>query len=261
MILDYALMDPAGNRTILVRTPVPERRQPGIAAGLMALEPTAEQVGFLGTSPDGLPALRMAGGEFCGNAAMSAAALHILRSGMDRGQVMVAVSGAPEPVTAEIRQLSPTRWQGAVDMPRPLSLGMADLPGVPALPLIAFPGISHIILEADMPRDRAEALVREWCGSLGADTLGLMFLDRAAGTLRPLVYVPAADTLFWESACGSGTSAVGAWMARERGARTELKLAQPGGVLEVAADPSGALRLKGTVRCLYERTASLNIQI
>ena len=43
----YALMDPAGNRTILVISPVPEYLHTTTAAKLMKLEPTAEQAGFL----------------------------------------------------------------------------------------------------------------------------------------------------------------------------------------------------------------------
>ena len=255
----YVLMDPTGNRTILAEGDVPEARQPAAASRLMELEPSAEQVGFLSRS--GGLALRMAGGEFCGNAAMCAAVLHGIRSGLDQGRVSVAVSGAEEPVTVEFSALSGGLWRGQVDMPRPRAVRTVRFSEAGALPVVEFRGISHVILEREMEKAQAETLARQWCRALGADALGLMFLDRAAWRLTPLVYVPGADTLFWESACGSGTSAVGAWMARERGARTELKLAQPGGVLEVAADPSGALRLKGTVRCLYERTASLNIQI
>ena len=43
----YDVLDPTGNITILVRTPVPEADQPDVAAHLMELEPETEQVGFL----------------------------------------------------------------------------------------------------------------------------------------------------------------------------------------------------------------------
>ena len=70
----YSVFDPTGNITALVRDPVAPLQQPVIAAGIMRKHPEVEQVGFV--SFDGaLPALRMAGGEFCGNASMSAAAL------------------------------------------------------------------------------------------------------------------------------------------------------------------------------------------
>ena len=40
--LDYAVMDPTGNITILVTTPVPVSRQPECARALLAAEPAAE---------------------------------------------------------------------------------------------------------------------------------------------------------------------------------------------------------------------------
>ena len=45
----YDVLDPTGNTTILVRTPVPEAEQPAVAASLMKMEPETEQVGFLMT--------------------------------------------------------------------------------------------------------------------------------------------------------------------------------------------------------------------
>jgi len=70
MELHYVLMNPSGNRTILVETPVAKKDYKKIATGLMKAEPTAEQVGFLDiTGPDAYK-LTMAGGEFCGNATM-----------------------------------------------------------------------------------------------------------------------------------------------------------------------------------------------
>jgi diaminopimelate epimerase len=101
----------------------------------------------------------------------------------------------------------------------------------------------------------AEALAKRRCAELHADALGLMFWERGAGRLTPLVYVPAADTLFWENSCGSGTAAVGAYLAKEQGTAVCVSLCQPGGTLEIAASPDGALRLGGTVRCVYEKTA------
>ena len=78
MELDYVLMDPTGNVTALVRTPAPAERQPELARILMDAEPSAEQAGFLSSGGDGADvALRMAGGEFCGNAAMCAGALFL----------------------------------------------------------------------------------------------------------------------------------------------------------------------------------------
>ena len=96
--ISYAVMDPTGNITILVKTPVPAAAQPDCAARLLAAEPAGEQVGFLSPGGDGADlSLRMAGGEFCGNAAMSAAAYFCARRGDRERTVRVRVSGASAP--------------------------------------------------------------------------------------------------------------------------------------------------------------------
>ncbi|MEE3458049.1 MAG: hypothetical protein VZQ82_08420, partial [Lachnospiraceae bacterium] len=62
MSIDYTLLDPTGNTTILVTTPVPAADQPSAAAKLMEAEPAAEQVGFLSREEGFDTVLRMAGG-------------------------------------------------------------------------------------------------------------------------------------------------------------------------------------------------------
>ena len=252
--IKYHVMDPTGNITILVETPVEEASQPFIAAELMQREPEAEQVGFL-TIPEKRAAatgrpdanaseqsvddrtfrdidLRMAGGEFCGNATMSAAAFYAARNGMQEGTVTVRVSGAAEPVPVEICLASAKTacgpdlqiasmpvYRGTVTMPRPVAVTEVKLPDhdqketYRTYPVVHFEGIDHVILEENADRSRAEELAPLWCRELQAEAVGLMFLNRSEGTLTPLVYVPEAGTLVWENSCASGTSAVGAWAA------------------------------------------------
>lgn len=256
--VSYTLLDPTGNMTLLAETPVPEALRPDAARLLMELEPSAEQVGFVSLFPDGAE-LRMAGGEFCGNAAMSAASLYLARSDRGNGNVSVRVSGADEPVSASMTALSGGAWRGAVTMPPPISVRREALPGGRTLPVIRFPGIAHVLLEEEMTPDAAEALAPDWCRELEADALGLLFLDRTRQTLRPLVYVPAAGTLCWESSCASGTAAAGAFLAADAGHAVELSLIQPGGTLSIAAEPDGRLLLTGTVRIIHSASAALPI--
>ena len=247
MKIAYRVFDPTGNITVLVETAVPVEAQPDIAAKLMALEPTAEQVGFLASDGAADIALRMAGGEFCGNATMCAAVCAAEAAGTDAGTFAVRVSGADAPVRAAVARQPDGSLRCTVDMPRPEAIEARMLPGVGEVRVVRFPGISHIVLEEPMPRPLAERNARLWCGALGADALGLLFLDRRTERLTPLVYVPAAGTLFWESSCASGTAAVGAYLARD-GSAVTATLLQPGGELTIAADETGTLRLTGTVR-------------
>ena len=111
--------------------------------------------------------------------------------------------------------------------------------------------------------ERQPDAVNASSGGRPADAVGALPGGRPEylihGRLTPLVYVPAADTLFWESACGSGTSAVAAWMSRQLGKPITVSLQQPGGILTASASQSGSLMLIGTVQYLYERTASVEI--
>lgn len=255
--LRYVLMDPSGNRTILVESPVPVAEQAAVAERLLALDTSAEQVGFLTRCDDSGIALRMAGGEFCGNATMSAAVYYALQTGRTGGTVPVEISGAPEPLDVEIAQDTDGLWRGKVAMPGPVSMDLVTFPEGQKHPVVFFQGIAHVLLFSPMERSAAEEAVISWCSFLQTEALGLMFLDLEQERLTPLVYVPGVNSLYWENACGSGTSAVGAWLAAEKEMPVHLALRQPGGTLEVDADPSGSIFLQGTVVYCYEKTVRL----
>lgn len=252
MRIDYFLLDPTGNRTILVKTPVPAADQPAVAAILMADEPTAEQAGFL-TREEGFDiALRMAGGEFCGNASMCAAVLMALEKGLSEGTMNLRVSGSLEPVKVSVKKRADGSFEGTVAMPRPALIEERELPGTGRRCVVSFDGISHIIMEETPDRKAAEALAFELADFLRADAVGLMFLDLKNETLAPLVYVPGAKTLFWENSCASGTTAVGAYLAMKNGGSAELTLRQPGGALHVRVRADEAPTLTGSVKILKE---------
>ena len=262
--LGYAILDPTGNITALVETPVDPARQPETAAALMARHPQVEQVGFL--SPPAEEAvrgtLRMAGGEFCGNATMSAAALALLNDSPDAGEgprrVLFRVSGAADPVEVRLERETGDSVRAGVKMPPALRIETRPFVYETKrgdLPVVWMEGISHIVIEPGSPfwsllRDRsaAEEAVRNWCQKLGADGLGLMFLDASGARLTPLVYVPGSGTVFWENSCASGTSAAGMVLAARAGETVALSLTEPGGVLRVESDPAGGTWLYGRAR-------------
>lgn len=257
MRLEYFLLDPTGNITILVTSPVPVEKQAYAAARLMNREKNAEQVGFLSNAPSCDIALRMAGGEFCGNAAMCSAVIAADRASLTEGKMRVRVSGAEEPVLAEVSLQKEGRWKGTVEMPKPISCMDMMLPEEGICPVVSFKGISHVIVKREIPPQRAEILARIWCSYLGADALGIMFLDSRAMRLKPLVCVPGAGTLCWENSCASGTAAVGVYLARERGGEARAVVRQPAGDLSIHAGADGSLHLSGTVRILYRKAVEI----
>ena len=291
MKVDYTVLDPTGNITILVTSPVEISLQPPVASKLMELVPEAEQVGFLSEAEGCDIALRMAGGEFCGNASMCAAAYYVNEEGSNTCQVTLHVSGAEGPVAAEIEKLPDGKWRGTVNMPRPQKLEFIDLPGAGELPVVSFDGISHVIYEVsaskpsgsysdvesasdtsashfeadnrldELPisRSEAEALAYDWCRYLGVDALGIMFLNTEASSMTPLVYVPAAGTLFWENSCASGTTACGAYVAARSGRAVSMSLRQPGGSLWIRVSEDRAFVLSGMVRITHSGSADITV--
>lgn len=397
--IKYCIFDPTGNITALVETEVRAADRPPVASAIMAAHPEVEQAGFVvfndsrcadasqgdeaarpaqraaadattraaADAPDAAVSLMMAGGEFCGNATMCAAALYAERRGMPAdGAVKVKVSGAEAPLTVQLeeikgsgacagstvndspraagevgstaaRQLSDESAAGgasgaagnetapaamyaaAVTMPPAIGIekigsaaragseeGAAsgkDAGGAFGLPLVRLQGIDHIIIEPDSgffglkdDSAAAESLIRECCGALGSDCLGMMFLDEpeaqaaaqdgqpdaaeaadgcaekteaaadcaapggtaergGARRMTPLVFVPGADTLFWENSCASGSAAAGIWLAMKAGSPVDVRLHQPAGSLRVESDPAtGRTVLHGTARLLTQNT-------
>lgn len=257
--LKYCIFDPTGNITALVETAVDIADQPAAASHIMELEPDVEQVGFISYEEDpaagGAPvSLRMAGGEFCGNATMCAAALFAIRSGLQGGAVPVKVWGISAPFEVLLERQAALNYSAAVSIPPALDmdeLRLADgmLPGSDSLslPIVRMEGISHVIIEPDsgffgLKDDPAlaETLLRGWCGVLGAECLGMMFLGEGAAIrpMIPLVYVPGADTMFWENSCASGSAAAGMYLAAKAGAPVDVTFDEPAGRLRVESDPA-----------------------
>ena len=246
MNISYTKIDPSGNITLIVDSLVPRSEQSRVAAGLMARDPEAEQVGFLEAPSDPCCSVRlqMMGGEFCGNATLSAAAVVMRQLGMDACDMLIEVSGAPEPVKVAGRISPDGAFGGEVAMPLPESISeYSFLDGFDCytLPLVRFPGICHaIVSDGELAFGKAEAVIGRWCRQAGADALGLMFFDKSAMTLRPLVYVESTGTAVWEGSCASGTSAVASWLSEIDGERAFVRLAQPRGELSASAAYSGS---------------------
>ncbi len=246
MNISYTKIDPSGNITLIVDSFVPRKEQSRVASELMARDAEAEQVGFLEAPSDPCCAVRlqMMGGEFCGNATLSAAAVITRQLGMDSADMLIEVSGAPEPVKVTGAVSAADVFEGEVAMPLPESISECSfLDGFDChtLPLVRFPGICHAIVpDGTLSRERAEALIGTWCRQINAAALGLMFLDRKNSTLRPLVYVESTGSAVWEGSCASGTSAVASYLAEIDGERACVRLTQPRGTLSAAASCEGS---------------------
>ena len=223
MEYSYYKIDPTGNITAIVETPTERNMQCRIAGLIMAADKTIEQVGFL-EKPQSTASVRlqMMGGEFCGNASISAAALMAHQGGIVRGDLALEASGADEPLCVKVQKLDGRKYLGTVAMPLPVGIKTARF-GSHELPVVQFPGISHVICDGSLSVFDAEANIRSWCEALNVDALGLMFLD--GSSLKPYVYVRS-------TACA-------AYLAARSGEAQTVVLQNPCGELRIKAELSG----------------------
>jgi hypothetical protein len=146
--------------------------------------------------------------------------------------VSIETSGMKEPLEVRVDTL---RGRAEVRIPRPLRRGTLDFEGK-ALPVYVFEGITQVIAP-DLPPERG--LFERVRGRVEAagplpDALGLMFYQSGARLMTPAVYVYGTDTLVFESSCGSGSAALGAWQSEALGdGEARYAVAQSGGVIEV----------------------------
>lgn len=229
--LKIAILNPAGNVTAIVLSAVAPERRAALAERLLALpELHIEQAAFL-VPPQfgGEIRLEMMGGEFCGNALRCAGFYQALCRG-EQGKccIMAEISGADGvlPVMVDV-------GQGIVSttMPLPVSVEALDWPEA-SVHRVTFDGITHWVIDRAEPDD---ALVqRAVAGSGDAPAVGSIFLNRATGAIRPIVYVRQTGSCVAETSCASGSTAAAVVLAADlRDGITEIGVGQPGGDLEV----------------------------
>ena len=271
--IEYEYIDPTGNITALVRTAVDVSKQPEIAGMIMDRDASIEQVGYVGSTTNADIRLRMAAGEFCGNATMSVAALFCddccIPVGSDR-IVSVESSGCSDIVMVNITRKEDANglhiYDGSVEMPLPAKITQHKMIYKDRgydLCVVGFDGISHIIALHDdfaLSDDDIDAAIRLWCNELNVPCLGIIIIDENEtvtdnnGTcidadICPVVYVPSLGTCYHESSCASGTTAAAAYY-RHKGITGKLTVRahEKGGTLTVNITDDGHLFLNGKVR-------------
>ncbi len=256
----YVIMNPSGNLTALVTEWGGAGEEPEITRRLMR---KSEQVAYLEAPelPGALARVRLMGGEFCGNAAMAAAgwaARDRIRPG-ETITVPMEVSGAEGLVFCFLKGLE-EGFEGTVEMPRVLSLRPEKLCGC-VFTAVRMEGIIHLIREEREPleKEAAEKLLLQLAEKLPEEAVGLLDRSPETGFMKPLVYVRGSGTMVWETACGSGSAAVGAVRAlRHPGETVYTDVLQPGGMIRTAARAENekvqTVRITGTVRWGSEQT-------
>lgn len=254
-----AVLDPAGNVTAIVCSDVSAAERARVAAQILRLpELGIEQVAFL-TAPrsGGEIRLEMMGGEFCGNALRCAGFYQALRNGAQgKSCVFAEISGADgvQPVMADTAE-----GTASTVMPLPLSVQSAGWADVQAA-RVTFAGITHFVIDCAQPD---ETLVqRAIAAAPEASAVGAIFLDRAHGSIKPVVFVRETASCVAENSCASGSVAAAVVLTADfADGITEIGIGQPGGTLEVGVQRAdGAvmgLSIGGAVRLTQTLTVTL----
>lgn len=247
--IDLIVMDPAGNTTLMVLTPVPRSEYAETAKKLLEIDfgpqcswrdvAYGEQVSYV--VEEDSPHMDMCGLEFCGNASRSYAYYRVLYRGEGedlgngRKRIKVRVSGCDEPLTAVVDK---NAHDSVIQMPRPVDVKTVDTApaGVEGEhPFIIFDGISHLVVKGEEPdADKFDRLKEYFYREIdpGMDAFGVMFVNEEKDLMSPVVYVRDVDTTYFEGSCASGTAAASAAKAIEQADGIyEYKFRQPDGTL------------------------------
>ncbi len=257
--IKYTIYRPGGNETALVRGLVtnPLKRKQ-INDEIMRRFPNVEQVGFVNSNLEP-PELMMAGGEFCGNATRSAA-WEFLQGQV--GEISIKVSGAPYRLRAGVDEAGnawaqmPIRAQYNSVIKIDDQNYMVELEGITQV-------ISYQKLPKDFSQDQVKALGLQILQKFGltekVPAAGVMFVRNDINRifLQPVVWVRDLQTLFYETACGSGTTAIGLQKAKELQSTIELEVIQPTGLsikVTVSASEQGfsEARISGPIEKIKE---------
>lgn len=166
-----------------------------------------EQSGSLIVPKDGSRAhFEMSGGEFCGNAARSAA-LILSRLGYG-ASLQFTMSGIKNPVSAEVREGDGVSMVSCTFFNLPLRLSA----GEGGEKIVDLGGIVHIILPDPFPEEyeQIHGHLRDRFHLNERDAVGVVWAERnEEGKVRiePVVWVRSIDTFFHETSCGSGSIA------------------------------------------------------
>ena len=212
--IEYFIADSAGNVTCFVLTLVNRELYQQVGKIIMeTLEPSVEQVAYI--LEDGM---EMSGHEFCGNASRTYGLWMAREKGQrGEGEVTVRVSGANQPLKVWVNTKTDyTR----IAMPLPLRLQKvtwSDTDFEGQITKVELEGIHHYVCMGVPYSEEVMVSILEKAKTESiAPALGVLFFDREAVSMIPVVHVRGVDTVYIEGSCGSGTSAVAAMLVEEK---------------------------------------------
>jgi diaminopimelate epimerase/ribosomal protein S18 acetylase RimI-like enzyme len=202
--------------------------------------------------------VEMFGGEFCGNATRSV--IQLITDGKNHAG-KIEVSGVDRPLDYSMRD-------GVVDleMPLPITEGVELTKKVSEGTLVQLDGIAHVVVTDDgtrgaaTPRELLTKLLAQNSYDLSDQpAVGVTYYDEATNEADFAVWVKEVDTIFDETACGSGTCSIGIALADNKSETTQIDVIQPSGekittmaIVDGDSNKITESRISGEVSILFD---------
>lgn len=259
MNYNYKIFSPSGNDTAIVMHNVSSKEDKLLINGaILNKHLNVEQVGFVHLE-NNIPVLNMAGGEFCGNATRCLVFNHL---GSKTDNIQVKSSGYSGLLSAGVDEYKKVWCE--------IPLKSEDLNKVISIvdentSIVYLSGITHIVRtnfdktmsEVDFKKEALKILNENNLVEV-SNASGVIFLDLDEDIkIYPVVWVSSVGTLFFETACGTGTVAAAISLAYRSKKNIKLPFLQPSNEFiscEVTYDGNTSLKcnISGYVKELYE---------
>lgn len=265
-----AIMYPSGNTTAVVFDDVAgmdlAKLNTQICNAWQKISPNSppvEQCCYLAkpANPECLTKVVLFGGEFSGNTARSAVGL-LCDKKQPNG--LVEVSGAKYPLKYTVNN-------GEISLSMPIPDDICVKQESNNIMAVRLDGITHyvVLTDTNSPTISPNKILQK---AIQAETInddqnppaiGVVGFNKCTKMATFLIWVEAINTLFDETACGSGTSAIAVAMAYANKKNQRIKVTQPSGEIIVgsAKFDNGKVTestISGDVSALYDGQISLN---
>jgi len=264
--VEYSIFRPAGNDTAFVYgLGYSSEQRKLINDCIMNKHKNVEQVGFIDLH--GSHELQMAGGEFCGNATRSAASVFLNGK---TGTLQMLVNGK-DLINAGVDKTGKAWCEIPIYHGDDAVTKKED-----GIYIVKMNGMVTVVIQEDVAKkylenkdnlkDEGMKIIHHYHLE-DNPAVGVMFCEKQGERLKinPIVWVKEIETLFYETACGSGTTAVSMVEVYNAKVSKAIEVIQPSGLSIIAKiDYSNGKIEKATILGDIEtdgKTYSLDIKI
>ncbi len=231
--IQYKILNPGGNKTALINSnEYTDNQKRLINKMIMEKNPQVEQVGFLSNKSN---QLEMAGGEFCMNGARCAIFEYLKGK---EGKIELSVSGTDKKLIGRILNDKKVEIQLEIDK------NIYDLFEIRNdFTCIKIDGILIAILDEEKSKTYIQQLKKNeektknelkklMITELDSEekAIGIMLLEKESDKIKinPIVWVKEINTVFYETACGSGSLGIAIYNYLKNKNKT-IEIIQPSG--------------------------------